>query len=234
MYSQFCNTRLSFFSILVNIKNITFSLIRNNFNFVLDSNDSNDFYDIKEPYDYDKVEEVGILKGVFKLDEDEEEIFDGDYKSKFIKNKHFKIIDLSEIEWNIPCQIVYSKGRVMYKSNIEDPEVNIFDLIDLFIKYTFDPCKDLDLDKSIAGNKQMRFGTICPTRKRLFVYKNREFTAYGRYIFGYDHGGVKIKNDKTTVKFRNPPLDDECYEYVYSFMIRNHTTQVVEAFGLYR
>lgn len=191
--------------------------------------------------------------GDFNLDNLEKIKLEGHYEIKTIEHK---VEDESYYEnWNINCQAVYVKGNVLIRTDTE----NIEDLIRIFIRYTSDPCDDLELDFSVKSAEQMKWGTICPTRKILFVYKSKVFVAYGRYIYGYDKDDVTFTRGSDTVdtdpdsdnscdeyitrenKIENnliilgtPKPDDTCNEYVYSFMIYDKETEVVDAFGLYR
>ncbi|XP_050508344.1 uncharacterized protein LOC126885684 isoform X1 [Diabrotica virgifera virgifera] len=187
----------------------------------------------KEGYNFENIGVIGVLNGTFKLDDVEEELFEGKYESKYVINKIHASIDRNNLEWNTKCPIIYTKGRVLYKTYVED-NLNIFDLVDVFIKYTYDPCKDLELDESISKTTIMKSGTICPGRSRLFIYKDREFIVYGRYIFGQGVNYVKFSSESKVFKFFNPPWDRDCEEYVYAFMIRNAKSNVLEAFGLFR
>lgn len=155
-------------------------------------------------------------------------------------------------EENIPNQSVCLKANVLCRIDTE----NVTELIKVLMRYTHDPCDNLDLDKSVESSKVMMGGTICPRKRVLFVYKSKVFVTYGRYIFGYDKLYVNI-NRKNTVsdpsgnnsdpekrlddKITNdhivlsaPVYDKKCDEYVYSFMIYDKNTNVVDAFGLYR
>lgn len=132
-----------------------------------------------------------IEPGSFKVDSGVEEvILNGNYNLKEINNE----VDVPEdLESHINCQMIYGKGNVFYRIDTE----NVEDLMKLFIKYTYDPCKDLEaeFDFTVKSEKVMASGTICPTKKVLFVYKNKVFVAYGRYIFGYDKDYVQFKRE---------------------------------------
>lgn len=173
-----------------------------------------------------------IPRGTFVLDKTEEVLLDGNYDTRIIKNKINNYDELYE-KAHINCQAVYYVGNVISRTDTE----NIDDLIKLFIRYTHDPCKDIDLDTSVKEDKQMRWGTICPTKKVLFVHKSKRFIAYGRYIFGYDEDNVTFECKEREEKFRleNPSFEElGGNEYVYSFMIVDEETKVLDAFGLYR
>ncbi|PSN47791.1 hypothetical protein C0J52_08167 [Blattella germanica] len=201
---------------------------------------------------------------VYDLDIVMEEVkLEGDYNISFITNEHiinsYKPDDYLPEE-NIPVQSVYCVGNVLCRTNTE----NLKDLINIFMRYTYDPCDDLNLDKSIATQKVLVSGTICPTRKVLFSYKSKIFVCYGRYIFGYNQNYVvmrrnakkkcedidesdedslcadkkklddKISDDEIVVNAPKYNVNALCDNYVYSFMIYDAETKVLDAFGLYR
>lgn len=124
--------------------------------------------------------DVFIEDGTFSVDEMEKVRLNGNYQIESVRNQ-VEIPDNGGDPRNINCQAVFFVGNVLIKKCTE----NIYDLINVFIRYTHDPCKDLELNM-INVNKQMMCGTICPTKKTLFSYKSKMFIAYGRYIFGYD------------------------------------------------
>lgn len=151
-----------------------------------------------------------VNTGVFALDENVEKIkLSGNYVIKEIENE--VKLDWSTEEENIRNQLIYTKGNVLYRTDTE----HIEGLIKLFIRYTHDPCKDLEahMDFSVKENTQMIGGTICPTKKVLFVYKSKIFVAYGRYIFGYDKPYVTFKREvpltEDTEKSKNEDSTDD-------------------------
>lgn len=208
-----------------------------------------------------------IQAGIFNLNNEETIKLEGNYEIKTVEHEIKDYYD----NRNIPNHAVYVKGNILYRKDTD----NIDEFINLFIRYTSDPCQDLDLDFSIKNVKICRSGTICPARRALFVYKNKVFVAYGRYIFGYDQGYViikrgtdeigdleadevdpnyeegkdddewedldyeeynikehKIENDKIILGV--PESNDFCNEYVYSFLIYDKDTKVVDAFGMHK
>lgn len=139
---------------------------------------------------------MNIEPGLFKVDSSVEEvILNGKYSFKEIYNE----VDVPpDLYSHINGQLIYREGNVFYRVDTE----NIEDLIKLFIKYTHDPCKDLEAEFnfSVKSETVMASGTICPTKKILFTYKNKVFVAYGRYIFGFNKTYVKFKREIETLK----------------------------------
>lgn len=158
-----------------------------------------------------ELSDVYIEDGKFSVDETETMRLHGNYQIKTIRNEAIQPEKFVYHE-NMRCQAVFGVGKVLIRKSTE----NILGLIAIFMRYTHDPCKDLELNM-INENKQMRFGTICPTKKTLFTYKSKVFVAYGRYIFGYDKlyavfqrlsDGV-MKPDNTEAKYNSVSSSDE-------------------------
>lgn len=172
-----------------------------------------------------------VTRGTFTIDEIEEVILEGNYDTKIIKNEALPFDELCYIQ-NISGQIAYYVGNVIYRTDTE----NIDDLIKLFIRISYEPCNDVDLDTSVKDCKQMQWGTICPTRQVLFAHKSKIFIAYGRYIFGCKNHAIFKCNEREEEITLDTPSYKEFGgdEYVYSFMIIDENTKVMEAFGLYR
>lgn len=196
-----------------------------------------------------------IEPGIFNLHNFEQVHLGGNYEIKLIDNER-----KNEKNFNILGQIPYNNGNVLIRTDT----ANVEELVKLFIRYTYDKCEDLasEFDFSIKSVKRMRWGTICPTKEVLFIYKSKVFVAYGRYIYGYDSPCVvfqrgtekidlepededdvepsnnliknedAIEGDKVTLSI--PTRDYYSDEYIYSFMIFDKNDETVEAFGLYR
>lgn len=169
-------------------------------------------------------------------------ILNGNYEEEIINHPEIdNVCENIHEHWGIQYingQSKYLYGNVLYRKDTD----NIKELIDKFIVYTYHDLDDVTKLKS--PDQVMMGGTICPTKKYLFEYKSKTFIAYGRYIFGYDMDYVMFKSPDTSVtnqrniRLNCPNAEDYKYfdygnEYVYSFMIYDSETKVLDAFGLY-
>ncbi|AKN59011.1 hypothetical protein LO84_007 [Autographa californica multiple nucleopolyhedrovirus] len=151
----------------------------------------------------------------------------------------------------------YYAGNILYKT--DDPK--FIDYINLIIKATHS--EELPENSTVVNyRKTMRSGTIHPIKKDIYIYDNKKFTLYDRYIYGYDNNYVNFyeeKNEKEKEyeeedrqikasslcenKIILSQINCESFEndfkyylsdYNYAFSIIDNTTNVLVAFGLYR
>lgn len=178
-----------------------------------------------------------INEQTFRVDKEETVKLDGTYEIVTVDNR----MPWADLQENIVlhAKAVYHRGNVLKKTDVDIVD----ELIDLMIRYTHDKCADVDLDFTCRKTEQIRSGTVCPSIEDAFIYKNRQFTLYGRYIYGYENPFVTFQtfkenepNEKITlpaVPFEERMATDHLNEYVYAFKITNLETDVLEAFALY-
>lgn len=150
---------------------------------------------------------VEIQPGFFKIGDVEDMHLSGTYDLKLIFNKN---VIARDAERNIDHQEIYDVGKVLFRTDTE----NIDELIDLFIRYTYEPCAEIDLDFSVA----QRTGSIYCTSKIIFAYRRKVFVAEGRYMFCSKMYGCEIitrvpveveYNDESEVEDSEDEMNDE-------------------------
>lgn len=196
-----------------------------------------------------------ISVGDFKLDNTEKVKLEGNYEIKTIANEAGGNTEELLEHQNELGLMVYVLGNVLYRTDTEGIE----GLIKLFIRYTHDPCSDLNLDRSVKSTKVFACGTICPHKSVLFAYKSKIFVGFGRYFFGCkphlnmkrisgdvdsgmnsdddEYQEVEEKEDKITedeIILNNPEQNANNDEYVHAFMIYDQQQKTLDAVGLYR
>lgn len=147
-----------------------------------------------------------IEKGTFTIDDFVTVELEGNYEKSLMTNEQYVYNPAIPDDRNIPNQAVCVKANVLYRTDTE----NLSKLIKVIMRYTHDPCDDLDLDKSVESSEVMLGGTICPRKRVLFVYKSKAFVTFGRYIFGYDRHHVTIHRVGAVSDTSGDGDDDTC------------------------
>jgi len=178
-------------------------------------------------------------------------LFNGSYNIlESYVNPVLRIHGVIELE-----EAAYYAGNILYKT--DDPK--FIDYINLIIKATHS--EELPENSTVVNyRKTMRSGTIHPIKKDIYIYDNKKFTLYDRYIYGYDNNYVNFYEEKNEKEKEYEEEDDkasslcenkiilsqincESFEndfkyylsdYNYAFSIIDNTTNVLVAFGLYR
>ncbi|CCU55618.1 unknown similar to AcMNPV orf7 [Choristoneura biennis entomopoxvirus] len=129
----------------------------------------------------------------------------GKYSTKYINNKNYPIIISNNplLHDKKPLYVC----NTLYRTDTD----NIDKLIDVLIRYTYDECKDLNLDYSKKSTIKMLDGLNFPTKEVCFEYKNKIFILYGRYIYGYNKEYVTFIDSRLNINNYNVTNSDSDY-----------------------
>lgn len=103
-------------------------------------------------------------------------------------------------------EVVYYVGNILYK--IDD--FKFIDYINLIIKVIY--FEEL-LENSIVVNyrKIMCSGIIYFIKKDIYIYDNKKFILYDRYIYGYDNNYVNFYEEKNEKEKEYEEEDDKVF-----------------------